>query len=749
METNDAPAVSTEGAVDPNRLPRGDYTDNEILRFRRIRVERQEVLFGDTEPLLCRQGTMLLLAGRGGSLARSNDGGLTWEPFGSLMEPGVPKRDVRALAGLTSGAILAAVQRDSTISVFSSANGGEAWQTVSSIALPPEARDGSARFVELPDATVLFTLGGHLYRSTDGGTGWSHFVSLPTGWTAIYPVVLRSGRLLATVERQSSQKETGAAAQGDESTGNRATSVAESTDGGATWRTTGGVSRDGQIPGDLVELPDGRLVLSYGEHSYPYGARALLSTDGGSTWDSEIYVLGLCRCGIRTQPRSVRCEPAHSVTSIGMEDGVVVSAYDRGRALPPLTPPGDGRKMDEWGNQPAIIVVRWTPDGFKRPPLVYPNLWTHTVDARGYLDNGLVRMRPDDRFEGGDYVENYEMVVYRRLPGEQRFFAGGGAKGVVVCRHPDGSLVFSSRDPSIYRSIDEGRTWTKIAEISRPGNRSSTFAFGVTRKGTFLMGYDTLVKAADPVSGFLNQTHITRSDDGGTTWTSHELAPGPMRYGGRGDGNRIQELSDGTVVMSCGGAWNDPARKAGYQGDVLLRSRDDGQSWGDWTVLPPGSCESNFLELPSGELLCATRYQRDALSEDYFDAPGDKPWPPPAQNLAGHGRFKNEAIMISQDRGYNWSTPVLVTRIHMVSADAVLLRDGRVVLTYDHKDACGGPRGLISPDGGRAWEPHIYLLGYHTSDARTSSVVLRDGRVLTLWAGAQDGGIHSTIWFPE
>ena len=51
---------------------------------RRLRVERQEVLFGDADPLLCRQGDALVLAGRGGSLARSGDGGVTWSQLADL-----------------------------------------------------------------------------------------------------------------------------------------------------------------------------------------------------------------------------------------------------------------------------------------------------------------------------------------------------------------------------------------------------------------------------------------------------------------------------------------------------------------------------------------------------------------------------------------------------------------------------------------------------------------------------------------
>ena len=40
--------------------------------------------------------------------------------------------------------------------------------------------------------------------------------------------------------------------------------------------------------------------------------------------------------------------------------------------------------------------------------------------------------------------------------------------------------------------------------------------------------------------------------------------------------------------------------------------------------------------------------------------------------------------------------------------------------------------------------PQVYILTYHTRDARTSSVVLRAGRILTLWEAAGESGIHAT-----
>ncbi|MDE0220945.1 MAG: sialidase family protein [Spirochaetaceae bacterium] len=668
-------------------------------------MERQEVLAGDTAPLLCGRGTKLLLCGRSGSLVRSSDGGVTWERLGSLRDHESPCGDVVALADpAPDGSVLAALARDDTIAVLASGDFGRTWHASGTIASPVVPDADPVRFEALPGGSVVLWNGPAAHRSDDGGRTWSGVGEGPG-----------SARSEAPAEPDS--------------------------------------VRDGR---GTVALPDGRLLLTYAEPSYPFGARALISADGGATWGNEVLVLGVARAATNTlQPRPLRCEPGGGAVSVALEEGTIVSAYDRGAAIAPAMAPADGRRMDESSRRPAIVVVRWTPEGLSRRPLVYPNLWTHRLDSRGYLDNGLVRMRPDDRFEGGDYIEDYEMVVFRRRPAEQRFFGGAGTKGVVVCRHPDGSLVFASRTAAIHRSTDEGRTWTRIAEIRLPGQRPGPVAFGVTAAGTYLMGYHTLIRPADPATGARNtlQTNVARSEDGGRTWTARPIRPGPMRYGGGGDGCRITELSDGTIVTSCGVAWNDPAREEGYVGDVMLRSRDDGRTWDDWTVLPPGCSESNYLELPSGELLCATRYQRAATRDDYFGAPsaGAAPdgWPFPSRNLCGEGRYKNEAVMFSGDRGRNWTTPELVTRMHMVSADVVLLPDGRVVLTYDHKDKCGGPRAIVSADGGRTWEPDPYILAYHTLDARTSSVVLRDGRVLTLWAGAGEQGIHATTWSPD
>ena len=137
---------------------------------------------------------------------------------------------------------------------------------------------------------------------------------------------------------------------------------------------------------------------------------------------------------------------------------------------------------------------------------------------------------------------------------------------------------------------------------------------------------------------------------------------------------------------------------------------------------------------------------------DFFDKPGGaKTWPAPSDHAVKPGRFKNEAIMFSSDAGYNWTTPQLITRLHMVSGDIVQLSNNQLVVSYSHKDAVGGARARVSNDQGKTWEPKNYILHYAPGDTRTSSVVLKDGRILTMYAGdlrPGESGVRAMIWSP-
>jgi hypothetical protein len=144
----------------------------------------------------------------------------------------------------------------------------------------------------LPDGWTRWPL---LYASPDG-IRWD-FLSFitPVGeWEALQekngsprfgahrhfyprPLVLRSGRIVATVRAQR------------DPTGILWTEMYESRDGGRTWQFLSRVN-DWGAPGDITELHDGRIVCVYGYRLPPYGVRYRVSEDGGHTWGSELIL---------------------------------------------------------------------------------------------------------------------------------------------------------------------------------------------------------------------------------------------------------------------------------------------------------------------------------------------------------------------------------------------------------------------------------------------------------------------------
>lgn len=123
-----------------------------------------------------------------------------------------------------------------------------------------------------------------VYRSTDDGT--FHFMSWVTprddpmfgGTNQMYPrgLMLPSGRLLCTVRIDRDWA------------GDMWTHVYCSDDGGRTWAFLSRISDFG-APAAPLRLPDGRLVMVYGNRLQP-SIRAVVSEDEGRTWGPELIV---------------------------------------------------------------------------------------------------------------------------------------------------------------------------------------------------------------------------------------------------------------------------------------------------------------------------------------------------------------------------------------------------------------------------------------------------------------------------
>ena len=65
------------------------------------------------------------------------------------------------------------------------------------------------------------------------------------------------------------------------------TVITESSDDGKHWSTPSVMVNTAEVHVYLTELDDGRILATYSNYHLPYGAYAIISTDGGKTWDLE------------------------------------------------------------------------------------------------------------------------------------------------------------------------------------------------------------------------------------------------------------------------------------------------------------------------------------------------------------------------------------------------------------------------------------------------------------------------------
>lgn len=160
------------------------------------------------------------------------------------------------------------------------------------------------------------------------------------------------------------------------------------------------------------------------------------------------------------------------------------------------------------------------------------------------------------------------------------------------------------RGVGVCQSIDDGETWTWLAEIP-------------TRQGDDAKNYHEL-HAVECESGKLivhirnhnpsNNREIlqTQSDDGGLTWTS------PRPIGVWGLPSFLSRLSDGRLLMTYG----HRRKPLGIQARI---SRDDGATWTDPLILWGDGISGDLgypstVELPGGDLLTVW-YERMADSD--------------------------------------------------------------------------------------------------------------------------------------
>ena len=219
--------------------------------------------------------------------------------------------------------------------VARSTDRGRSWERPVEIdAHPFDQANGLTQPLTLRDGTVLLAHGlrngnGHesvpdcqplpaeelgirgvIYRSRDGGRTWSDRTAMLNSACEQRLLELPSGKLLAAIRCQlmgagflGSLWDDDTQAWVDphglrvpEDGGQKHLWLADSSDQGRTWHNLRMITVQPDCPGQLLRLPDGRVILIYCRRYAPdTGVGVMVSTDEGNTWEDQQIVLKLNR----------------------------------------------------------------------------------------------------------------------------------------------------------------------------------------------------------------------------------------------------------------------------------------------------------------------------------------------------------------------------------------------------------------------------------------------------------------------
>ena len=253
-----------------------------------------------------------------------------------------------------------------------------------------------------------------------------------------------------------------------------------------------------------------------------------------------------------------------------------------------------------------------------------------------------------------------------------------GEEILAVLRGGAGHMGITGRLDAV-RSLDGGKTWETPTVIVDTEVDDRNPAVGQAPDGTVVLAYHAQGSYNKDGSWSKElrrvQMRVVRSHDSGATWeASQPLDYAPMEkhsaYG------RICTLTDGTMLLPIyGGAIGAIGRTDDCA--YILRSHDNGQTWGAPTLIAAGYNETGIILLPNGDLVAAMRS-------------GD--------------RRACLAVSRSADGGATWTEPVLVTNDSEHPADLTLLSNGWFILFFGVRHEPFGVQARISKDSGQTWD---------------------------------------------
>jgi hypothetical protein len=219
--------------------------------------------------------------------------------------------------------------------VCRSTDGGRTWQHGDGVAPPSDSDEHLIPFgdiIQLPEGELGVCIyswsspgkrDNQFYVSSDDGKTWNPRATVRLGdTTETTPLRLQSGCLLAAAR----------------TLGDQHLELLTSGDNGRSWRHMFPLTLGFQHPAHLLQLRDGRVLLTYGiRNKGLYGVGARLSQDEGKTWEPPRVLVDFQIATDGGYPSSVE-----------FQDGTVATAY-YANAVP-------AHQRYHMG------VVRWSPD---------------------------------------------------------------------------------------------------------------------------------------------------------------------------------------------------------------------------------------------------------------------------------------------------------------------------------------------------------------------------------------------------
>ena len=279
-----------------------------------------QALPDDTLLCMCRHGSARESSDGEVVIHRSRDRGETWDRAGQLPEPEEAGEGVRLPGGFgiaADGEVVACVRYPAGTGdgqlMARSRDGGDTWSPLQAVDSRPFERMGpGGNLAALPDGSMIAAgewgedrrgdrlpdWAATVTRSRDGGRSWEPWRRIQgPGKDGLYFFDLRlaglSGdRLLAAYWTHDLERDAGV---------NVHTSRSE--DAGETWSEPADAGFWGQVT-DVLGLRSGRVIAVTNHRREPLGVRALLSENGGASFDEpgHLELWGIEPARVRSAP---------------------------------------------------------------------------------------------------------------------------------------------------------------------------------------------------------------------------------------------------------------------------------------------------------------------------------------------------------------------------------------------------------------------------------------------------------------